>query len=136
MKRKLLFVSLSLGIVLFLRIYGHAVSNQIYTDYGTYYEVRTASNSAVTVSSSAVTTSSAVDEGVQRIFTNVGSTNIWECKDSTGVVDGDTVAERGQPLQPYAPYLEDRYFGDIYFQTTAGDSSNELRIEIIRQSTY
>lgn len=129
MKRKLLFVSLSLGIVLFLKIYGHAVSNQIYTDYGSYYEVRTVSNSAVTVSSSAVTTSSAVGEGVQRVFVNIGTNPIYQTKESTS-----NVTTTGFPLYQNDTYVEDRYFGDVYFQSTGGDS--EMRIEVIRQSTY
>lgn len=129
MKKRIFFGLLSLALVVFLRMNCFAVDNQVYTNYGTYYDVNTSSNMVVTVSSSTVYTLVAVNEGVQRIIYTSGSEDVYESKSSTNNITTDGIL-----LNPGTTYIEDRYFGDIHFQSTVGDS--EIRVETIRQSTY
>jgi hypothetical protein len=129
MKRKILLGLLSLAVVVFLKMSVYAVDNQVYTNYGTYYDVNTSSNMVVTVSTSTVYTLTAVGEGVQRIIYTSGSEDVYQSKSSTNNVTTDGIL-----LNPGTTYIEDRYFGDMYFQSTVGDS--EIRVETIRQSTY
>jgi len=102
---------------------------QAYQEYGAYYDVNTSTSLSVTVSSSAVTTSAAVFNGVERIFKideTPTSALYFQRGGST-----TTVTSNGMPLDNSVYYVEDRYFGAIYFQ--AGTADVKLKMTTLKK---
>jgi hypothetical protein len=113
--------------VMFLGIAGvcYGAPNQAYLPQGGYYETNTAVNSIVTVSSTSFSTSTAVMNGVVRIFQNTGTGNLYFSFTGTGInTSGVSYLSVGQF------YIEDKYFGDIYF-LSAPTYSNTLSINAV-----
>lgn len=122
MKKLLLAVMLVLGFT----AVSFAVDSQVWQPYGQMNEAGTPQNYAFTVSSYTVQMSTAVDRGVQRIFVN-NSTNTLYYK----YTNGTSVADTGLPLYSHEHYIEDRYFGDIYWLGEKASTTSNLRIGVI-----
>jgi len=91
---------------------------------GSIFEA-TPTESAVNVSSSAVTTFAACTQtGVQRFFQNTGTGNIAFKWAST-----TNIPTEGFIMLPQSVYIEDRYFGTIYFESV--DTTNNLRYKVL-----
>jgi len=106
-----------LGLILLIGGNLYAADN-LYQDYGSYFDINTSTNIIETISSGAPTTSNAVLNGIHRIFKIKGTSS-----NSMFIQQGgstSTVLTNGMELLDSVYYVEDTFFGDIHFQTNAG----------------
>ena len=89
--------------------------------------IAASSNSVMSVSSSTVTTDPAVYFGVQRIYANTGASTVYRSVSSTAAYSV------GIPLYKNERWIEDRWFGIIYWQAETGASAVDVRREYIRE---
>jgi len=98
-----------------------SVSDNSLLPSGDYHDVNSPIEWSITVSSLAVVTSTAVVNGVQRIYQNTGSTNL-----SFFYNLSQSSVTANKYLLPGQFYIEDRWFGNIYFKVQAGSGSSTL----------
>jgi hypothetical protein len=106
-------------------------ANEIYQNYGSYYDINISTSIAVVVSSTTYTLISAVNDGVSRRFKIIGDTSnllFFRLDSNTSLI-----TTNGLDLEPHTYYVENDYFGDIYFQATGGDVN--LRYQILRRQS-
>lgn len=104
-------------------------ANEIYQNYGSYYDIQTSTSIAITVSSSTYTTIPAINNGVSRKFKIIGTTTnslYFQLGGSTS-----TITSNGLDLEPHTYYVENDYFGTIYFQSTGGNVN--LRYQVLKK---
>lgn len=114
MKKFILMLIFILGV---LSLSG-AIENT-FQKYGSYYDVSSSTSIAVTISSSTVTTFAGVLDGVERIFIiPVESSNVLYFQRGGSTT---TITSNGLILNNNTYYVDDTYFGNIYFKSTGGD---------------
>ena len=119
-----------LAAVVILMFSGLVGAQQLYQVSGGFVPPATPTNTAVTVSSLTVTTVAAVPYGVQRIFVNNGTGTLYMSKASSTLA---TVTGSGLPLFTHTTYIEDKFFGIVYFASAPGTTaSNDSRYEVLR----
>lgn len=94
----------------------------IYLDYGTLYDVAKSTNYQVNVTSIAVTTAPVLLTPGQRIFCNLGTSDIWVSASSS-----TNVRTIGWLLKSGQTYIEDKICSPIYFQSDT--TTNKLSIQ-------
>ena len=104
-----------------------AEDNQVYQPYGQMNLADTPANIDLYLSSYTVQMSTAVGRGVQRIFANNSANTIFMSKTSA-----TSVAANGLPLFTKTTYIEDKYFGVVYFIGEPATTTSDLRIEVIK----
>jgi hypothetical protein len=107
-------------------------ANEIYQTMGGYYDVNNSTSTAIVVSSTTFTTSSKINNGYGtfRIFKILGSPTAILYFQLGG--DPATILSNGMVLDNGIYYVEDTYFGDIYFKATGG--SVNLRVITLTRS--
>lgn len=80
----------------------------------------------VWASSSTVVFSTAVASGIQRMIVNHSDTTIYKTQESYSVAVTTT---NGIPIYARQTYIEDRYFGNLYFVAENGSSDCDVRVE-------
>lgn len=90
----------------------------------TSYSPGTTVYSSYTVTSTAVTTDTVSMNGCQRIITNNGTATVYKTNSLYTVAITTGI---GVPIYPKEHYIEDKWFGSIYFAAESG--SNDVRIE-------
>lgn len=96
---------------------------------GNYINIKEYAPYAATISSYTVFTSSSVPYGVERVFkiNDIPSGNtFFQLGGST-----TTITSLGMPLSEGVYYVEDTYFGNIYFLTDSGTA--DLRIITLKK---
>jgi hypothetical protein len=118
----ILFSSLIFGVNLM-------AGNSGFQKGGNYVNLKNYPPYQVSVNSSSVFISSAVPYGVERIFKINGvpsGTLFFQRGGATS-----TIVSAGLPLSETVYYVEDAYFGDIYFETDTATA--DLRISTLRR---
>ena len=118
-----------LAAVVILMFSGLVGAQQLYQQTGIYLTPATPTNTAVSLSSTTTTTIAALPYGVQRIFVNISTSTIYMSKASSVAA---TVRSGGLPLYTKSTYIEDKYFGAMYFIGDAGVVASGLRYETLR----
>ena len=111
--------------LMFLSTSVFAAPNQVWQSWGQYQDAGTANEGVVTVSSYTYTYRSAMAKGVERWYQNTGSVNINWCTQLTS-----TTTANQRYLAPGQTLMLDKYFGDLYFVTPAGQATSTLSYEM------
>ena len=95
-----------------------------YSAFATYIGVHPlSSESKISIGSGTYTKILPVTKGTKRIFFNVSSSTVYECKQSSS-----NVTSTGFPIYQNQGRDESTYFGTIYFQTTSGTADVSYKI--------